>query len=364
MKPGRNTLKLLRLKRRLLKRLDKLKGCEAGIDMDSMTDFYRKVWAGSAKEIRADFEELSRGVWKVSRDGRSTYINNYIVQIDDPVLLNIAGNKSLCYTLLKNKGLPVPEFETYTLDTLDRAGRFMEERGGGYFVVKPEFGTSGGRGITTHLASFNETIHASVLASLYSNEIIIERLAAGESYRLLVLNGEMIHASRRRGLRVKGDGRSTIYALAGESLDMGHPDKGRSKSFFETDRDTIATLGAQGLSAESVPSPGEEILVRSLNTSTDKHVEVRTVYNEDASGMISDELKEEAVKAAGTIGSRFSGIDIVTPDPALPLEKAGGVIVEVNTTPGLHHHYNIDTNGTGAGAAEKVLEYLLTGPGR
>jgi cyanophycin synthetase len=355
MNPGRRTLKLLRFKYLVHKRLDRLRGREAGIDMNTLTDFYKRVWEDSAREIHADFKELSRGIWKVSRDGVSTYINNYIVQIDDPVLLNLAGDKPLCYSLLKEAGLPVPEHETYTLDTIDKARTFMEGRG--YLVIKPAYGTSGGRGITTHVKTFKEVVHASVLASLYSNEIIIERLATGESYRLLVLDGEMIHASRRRGLRVTGDGSSTIKDLAMGELATGGQFNGARPARLDTDRDTSATLGAQGLSAGSVPSPGVEVLVKSVTANN--YMEVRTVYTEDATGLISEGLEEEAVKAARTIDSRFAGVDIVTPDPSVPLERAGGVIVEVNTTPGLHHHCNFDTNGAKVRTADKVLEYLL-----
>lgn len=358
MKPGKNKLKLLRFMCRLRKRLGRLKGREAGIDMATLTDFYKRVWEGSAREIGADFMELSRGMWRVSRDGQSTYINNYIVQIDDPVLLNLAGNKALCHKLLRRAGLPVPEYETYTLNTIDKVERFMDRIGEGYFVVKPAFGTSGGRGVTTHIISSQEAVRASVLASLYGDEIIIERLATGESYRLLVLDGEMIHASRRRGLRVKGDGKSSIKKLAREKKAGGGLNGGPFAS-VDSDRDSLATLGALGLSADSVPSPGKEVLVKSVPVSTCRYVEVRTVYTEDATGLISDELEKLAVKAASAIDSRFAGVDIVTPDPSVSLDQAGGVIVEVNTTPGLHHHHDFKTNGTRVRTAEKVLEYLL-----
>ena len=41
------------------------------------------------------------------------------------------------------------------------------------------------------------------------------------------------------------------------------------------------------------------------------------------------------------MGSDFLGVDVITPDPSVPLRASGGVISEVNTTPALHHHYDV-----------------------
>ena len=51
-------------------------------------------------------------------------------------------------------------------------------------------------------------------------------------------------------------------------------------------------------------------------------------------------------------------IDIITFNPGISLESSGGVINEINTTPGLHHHYNL-LNDHGTPPAVPVLKYLL-----
>ena len=35
----------------------------------------------------------------------------------------------------------------------------------------------------------------------------------------------------------------------------------------------------------------------------------------------------------------MAGVDIMTPDPGVPLSTAGGVVIEVNTSPGHYYHY-------------------------
>jgi cyanophycin synthetase len=36
---------------------------------------------------------------------------------------------------------------------------------------------------------------------------------------------------------------------------------------------------------------------------------------------------------------RLAGIDIITPDLTLPLDVAGGAVVDVNPCPGFYYHY-------------------------
>ena len=194
-----------------------------------------------------------------------------------------------------------------------------------------------------------------MLASLYGERILIERWSAGESYRLLFLDGEMIHASRRKGRRIAGDGRSTVREL----LVAESPLPARSPVSRQSERDIAATLEAQGLGLESVPEAGRRVLVESARTRPASHREVRTVFDEDATDEIGPALRQQAARAVRALGSRFAGVDVITLDPALPLERTGGVINEINTTPGLHHHSGLD-GGHGVPPAVRVLDRLLS----
>jgi cyanophycin synthetase len=59
--------------------------------------------------------------------------------------------------------------------------------------------------------------------------------------------------------------------------------------------------------------------------------------------------------AANAIGARLAGVDIVTTDLSVPLTDSGGVVLEVNTTPGLYIHC---CAGDGH-VAELILEACL-----
>ena len=244
--------------------------------------------------------------------------------------------KPLVYQMFAERGLRVPEHMVFQLQELDRATEFLKRHPRGC-VVKPANGTSSGQGVTTHILTGRELRAASVLASLYCPELLIEPMIPGECYRLLVLKGEMIHAVCRRGPRLVGDGVSNVAMLIQAENERR---KNQGESLLDVDRDCLFTLGYQDLSIESVPLQGQMFMGKSVNDPRRTRVEVRTVYNEVVTGMICDVLKTSAESAAKILNSELVGVDLITVDPTVSLEKSGGVINEVNTTPGLHHHYD------------------------
>jgi cyanophycin synthetase len=248
----------------------------------------------------------------------------------------VAGNKPFVYRLLRDGRLRVPEHEVFGLCELQRAEKFFWRNPKGC-VVKPARGTSSGVGITTHVLTRREVRKAATLASLYDSQVLIEQMIPGESYRLLVLNGKFIHAVQRRGPRLKGNGVSSVEMLIrAENVRLTQKGEGA----LGLGRDCSFTLDYQNLSLSSIPAEGHEFLVSSVNDPGQRRVEVRTVYNSVVTDLVCDALKKDAESVAEALGSRFVGVDIVTVDPRIPLEQSGGAIIEANTTPGLHHHYD------------------------
>jgi cyanophycin synthetase len=59
------------------------------------------------------------------------------------------------------------------------------------------------------------------------------------------------------------------------------------------------------------------------------------------------------------LGVRLAGVDVLSRDISQPLRATGGVVLEVNSTPGLFHHYNVAEPESASPVAETVLEALL-----
>jgi len=327
--------------------------------------FYRQMWEAAASELSAQFLELAEGIWEVRLGSSRTYINIHKVQLDDAVIASLSGNKPYCYDVLTRAQIPVPDHTVFRANAMERALQFMERKRGMY-VVKPALDTGSGMGVTTHVRSRHECRSAIALASLYSSTIILEDLQPGECYRLLVLNGKMIHAVRRRGLRMRGDGRATISRLIEQENDERREQSAlQHRTPIVWNRDMDATLLAQGLTGDFVLPDGREALVQSYDRPGTRHVEVRTIYDEVATDLICREVRETAERAAWLMHSQFAGVDVITLDPSVPLEQSGGVINEVNTNPGLHHHFpasGLDSyhRANDIGPTVSVLAHLLS----
>ena len=219
----------------------------------------------------------------------------------------------------------------------------------GLLVAKPAYGSSSGLGVTTQIQTGRQLESAVLRASFYSPQILIERFVPGESVRLLFLNGELIHAVRRRGVRVYGDGVSSIKALLAES----------GMSHLQEDKATRVTLSSQGLSADSIVAKDRSVLVRHLPPEDSKTLELRTVYNETITDSVCDALRTEVARLVEALRCEFVGVDLVTNDTSVPLAESGGVFLEVNTTPGIHHHYHTPLEHENHPVAVRVLNFLL-----
>lgn len=343
----RSYVVLVKLWHRLVKLARRALGIKKTTYVRERVAEYREMWRDAALAEGFEFLPLSSSIWEV-RDGerRIARMNNYIVSLDDPVTLDMAGDKLLTYELFDAAGLTIPAHSSATMDSLSRIREFVERVPGPY-VVKPARNTSSGLGVTIGLQTFSQCINAAALAFTYCDEILIEEHVVGESYRLLFLGQRMISASRRSGLRVEGDGTRSLAQLLADKL--GSP---------ESDADVRMTLAAQGLGLDSVPEAGADVLVRAAGERDEGQREVRTVYTEDVTDILCAQIVDEGRKASMALGSEFCGIDVITIDPSVPLPMSGGRITEVNTTPGLHHHYHVDSTQERSPMARTVLSYI------
>ncbi|MBI5235113.1 MAG: hypothetical protein HY886_02560 [Deltaproteobacteria bacterium] len=327
-------LKMERMAMRLKKTWVDWRGASGQVYFEHRVAQYHEMWGKVAHALGGELKALNDGIWELTARGSKTRINNYQLEFDNPVVLAMAGDKPLMHELLSSAGLCVPEHKVFNLYALDVAYDFLEKHPKGS-VIKPGNGY-GGKGVTTHVLSRKEARRAAILASLYGSTLMIEAQIPGESYRLLVLGGRMVHAVCRRGPRLTGDGSSRVSELIRTENERR---KNARQAILDKDRDMVFTLDYQGLDMGSIPAKGRTFPIKSVNDPERKQAEVRTVYNEDSTTLVCESIKKDAEMAAAVLGSEFVGVDVITTDPSRPLKETGGIINEVNTTPALHHHY-------------------------
>lgn len=297
------------------------------------SDFYRVVWQEAAAGVGATITYLDGMLAEIECGPLVLRVRGNVTSLDDPVTLSVAGNKPLVDRLLSEHGLPVPRGTACRYDDSGAARRFVATIDGPC-VVKPARSTGGGMGITTGVRSSAQLLVAMARAGSLCSDVVIEEQLSGANYRLLYLDGELLDAVERRPPTVCGDGVSTIGQLLRSENDR------RAGGGFEVSQGLVAvdhelrqTLKASRRRLDSIPARGEQVVVKTVVSDGRREDNVH----------VSDSLCEAVVRAgaaaAAALGVRLAGVDVITPDPALPLSEAGGAIIEVNTTPGLYYHY-------------------------
>ncbi|MFY3138733.1 cyanophycin synthetase [Achromobacter xylosoxidans] len=259
---------------------------------------------------------------------------------------SIAQDKDLTKMLLDAAGVPVPLGRSVT--TAEDAWAAAQELGGPV-VVKPRDGSQG-RGVAVNIETRERVIQAFEVAAEISSEVIVERYIPGHDFRLLVVGGALVAASRRDPPQVTGDGVHTIRQLVDQVNADPLRGDGHATSLTKIRFDDIAlaTLKKQGFDADSVPAPGTLIFLRNnANLSTGGSAT-------DVTDEVHPEMAARAVSAARMIGLDICGVDVVAESVHYPLEDQNGGVVEVNAAPGLRMHLN-PSFGKGRAVGEAII---------
>lgn len=321
--------------------------------------YYRRLWYDVAAGLGATVQPVADGYLEITLDALVVRVRNTHITIDGREVLQRAGDKVLVHRLLLDAGLPAPEHLRFTLADFESARRFLAASPGDC-VVKPGQDSSAGSGVTTLVRSPRDLVRAAAeaaqvgarssrvargagrvkritatFAQLTEVPLLIERQVPGGNYRLLYLDGVLVDAIRRGVPSVVGDGEATVEALF-ERLNADRIRAGGviGQSLVKYDLDSERTLADQGLTRASVPRAGAIVRIKTTINSSAADT------NSPARDELCDAIVKQAARAAELVGVRWAGVDVITPDPAVPLEESGGRILEVNTTPGLAMHYH------------------------
>ena len=242
----------------------------------------------------------------------------------------IAQDKELTKAVLHNAGIPVPRGRP-VISAEDAVAAASKLRGP--VVVKPRFGNQG-KGVTVNIRTPAEIAAAYNAARAYNNEVLIETFIPGDDFRCLIVGNTLVAAARREPPHVYGDGARSVRELVEEENRDPRRGTGHATSLTKMRLDDIAlaTLAAQGYSADTVPERGARIILR--NNSNLSTGGTATDVTDD----VHPELAARAIEAARAVGIEVCGVDVVCETVLKPLEEQSGGIVEVNAAPGLRMH--------------------------
>lgn len=318
-------------------------------------EFYHWYWHHAAREVGATVRDLGENYLGISRDGSSTIVQFHFVDLDTYFAKALMDDKRFVSDLVRELGFSSPRFSQFKLTDRGPAHRFMEEVGVSC-VVKPRVG-SGGTGVTTGITDGKRLTEAALAASIARSlpTLLIEEQVPGDSYRLLYLDGELLHAVKRGACTVRGDGTSSIKRLVGiENARRLGSDGIESMSELTVDLDMKYTLADQGLTPRSVPGPGE--LVRVKNVSNQNSARDQ----EDVTDRVHHDYHSLPRGVFDRVGARLVGIDVMCEDISRGPADSVSAINEINIPPGLHYHEILLDQDRPSRVGPAILSRLLS----
>lgn len=266
------------------------------------------------------------------------------------IAVELASDKEETNKILATLGLPVPRQELVQSESSAvRAARRI-----GYPVVTKPYNGNHGRGISIRLTTEEEVIDGFRKAREHSRSVIVETFLEGDDHRLLVVNGELVAATRRTPGHVVGDGMHSIRQLVEIVNQDPRRGVGHEKVLtrIELDAQAEMMMARAGVTADSVPEAGRMVYLRSTaNLSTGGTAT-------DVTDIIHPDNREMAERAVRAIGLDVGGVDFLSTNIAESYKRIGGGICEVNAAPGFRMHV-APSEGKPRDAAGPVIDMLF-----
>jgi cyanophycin synthetase len=266
------------------------------------------------------------------------------------IAVELASDKEETNKILGSLGLPVPRQELVQSE----AGAVRAARRIGFPVVTKPYNGNHGRGISIRLTNEDEVIAGFSKAKEISRSVIVETYLEGDDHRLLVVNGELVAATRRTPGHVVGDGVHTIRQLVEIVNQDPRRGVGHEKVLtrIELDAQAEMMMARAGVDADTVPEKDRVIYLRSTaNLSTGGTAT-------DVTDIIHPDNRDMAVRAIKAIGLDVGGVDFLSTNIAESYKNIGGGICEVNAAPGFRMHV-APSEGKSRDVAGPVIDMLF-----
>ena len=265
----------------------------------------------------------------------------------------IADDKDWTKQILGDAGIPVPQGQTvHSFEEAVEAANWI-----GYpLATKPLVGNHG-RGVTTDINNEDELREGYDAAYRRHETVVVEQYVKGEDHRLLVVDGKLVAAARRRPAHVVGDGEGTLQEL----IDIANQDPRRGVGHenlltqIHLDEQSFRLIHQQGLTLETVIPKDQVVWLKSTaNLSTGG---TATDITDD----VHPEVHYAAERIARLVGLDIIGIDLLAETLTKPLEEQSAGVVEVNAGPGFRMHLS-PTHGQGRDVGKAVVDMLYPDP--
>lgn len=261
----------------------------------------------------------------------------------------ICDDKDLTKQYLRKGNVPVPEGKMfgleYSTEEIIQYGLSL----GFPLVVKPTDGNAG-RGVFANITNekdFREIVPY-VREELEFDNIIVEKYVDGEEFRIYVIEDRVLGAMNRRPARVIGDGIHTIRELIHQKNAERRLNPHLTSRLIKIDLEIETMLENQGYDLTSIPEKDKIVYLREKSNLSTGGEAV------DVTDQLTPEIEQIAIDAGKAIpGLSHYGVDMIVSD-----DRKEGVILEVNTRPGLGGHL-FPSEGQARDFAKEIIDYYF-----
>ncbi len=317
-------------------------------------EFYADLWNETARRLQFEYQRIAPNKHRISNNTSSIEITGGQVPLDDASTAERIGNKSHMYAVYRDIGISVPPYKVFSKRADHIAAEFMNASATAC-VLKPARDTGGGQGVTMGIDTPTKLSRAIRHSATYCDELIIESEVEGAAYRLLYLDGELLDIVRRNPPCILGDGKRSIRELVREENSLRRKASPISAlSLLTIDDDMVNTLDRAGLQVGAVPRLDESIQVKGACNQNAKR------ENQHSRSTLHPQTEMQIQTIIDHFEVRLAGIDLVCKDISAPMDPKNGYIFEVNTYPGLHHHFLAIRDQKPNFITDKVVSLLMS----
>ena len=315
------------------------------ISSEVLCDEAKKLW------LTTEILISEKNLFKIAGNGKELLFKSTDWGWNTSLGMKIAEDKQITNTLLEMAGIPVAkslyvnkkQFATFAESDVANL-RFP-------LVIKPH-NQAHGNGVMMNIANFTD-LEAKMKQSFDTYQImIVQEQVLWEEYRILVMRDEVIVAINRVPPFVVWDGTSSISTLIEiENANNSLRGNGYEKplSYIKVDAELDHCIKQYGYSRESIPANNQKVVLR---TNSNLGTGASAI---DVTPILNQETKEICIRACKEVGLEIAGVDIITNDITKPLYQTGGIILEVNDTPGIGGHREL----TSVNSGKRILEKLF-----
>ncbi|NOY15237.1 MAG: ATP-grasp domain-containing protein [bacterium] len=280
--------------------------------------------------------------------GKSIFVKGTSFPINSQPACFIANNKFLTKKILRSHNIPIPK--SWLVRTPAEARNLILKKKLFPCVLKPIKGAHGNK-VYANIESLKEfeELLPFVFTRPGPEDVLVEEFVHGKDYRFLVVGDKVSAVIQRMPARIIGDGKRNIRQLIKAFNQNPLVGKKYEKPMcrIKINGEIKRNLKKQNKKLTYIPAKGQKIILRqNANISTGG-------ISLDVTDKINGSLNQTAVKAAGAIGMKIAGVDII-----YNASSQKHWVLELNDCPGIdiHHH---PVFGKSRDVAGDIIAFLL-----